>query len=92
MFIFINHITCLEVVLFVSYVLDDCLMSIFVLTDFSGSAWMSNNGYNTPLSEPQSVELMKEMRASQYLLEDTCTPEAGIYSPAQSGWKNGDFT
>ena len=78
--------------MFVSCVLDDCLMSTFVLTDFSGSAWMSNNGYTTPLSEPQSVELMKEMRASQYLLEDPCTPETGIYSPAQSGWKNGDFT
>nr|XP_022293249.1 uncharacterized protein LOC111103919 [Crassostrea virginica] len=45
----------------------------FVNSNFSGSAWMSNNGYTTPLSELQSVELMKEMRASQYLLEDPCT-------------------
>lgn len=52
---------------------------------------MSNNGYNTPLSEYQSAELMKELRAAYYLLSDSCNPETGAYSSSVNGWKNGNF-
>ncbi|XP_062581277.1 uncharacterized protein LOC134243073, partial [Saccostrea cucullata] len=60
----------------------------FVNMNFSGSAWMTNNGYTTPLSESQSAELMKEIKAAPYLLADSCDPDSGVYSSPVSGWNN----
>ncbi|XP_062582876.1 uncharacterized protein LOC134244633, partial [Saccostrea cucullata] len=55
----------------------------FINLNFSGSAWMTNNGYTTPLSESQSAELMKEVRAARYLLPDSCNLESSV-----NGWNN----
>ncbi|XP_062596534.1 uncharacterized protein LOC134257978, partial [Saccostrea cucullata] len=61
----------------------------FVNSNFSGSAWMINNGYLPPLNKHQSAELMREMRTAQYLLSESCRDqEIYNFSALEDGWNN----
>ena len=64
-------------------------MHTFMLfLDFSGSVWMTNNGYVPPLKKYRSAELMREMKASRYLMSDSCSAADQIYSHSKDGWNN----
>ena len=68
-------------------------MHTFLLfLDFSGSVWMTNKGYIPPLKKYQSAELMREMKASRYLMSDSCSAADQIYSKSKDGWNNRKYT
>lgn len=56
--------------------------------DFSGSAWMANNGYAPPLTKYQSAKLMREVKASHYIMEESCSATDEIYSQLKDGWNS----
>jgi hypothetical protein len=64
------------------------LLYFLSVSDFSATAWISNNGYSSPLGDYQSAELINEMRAARYLLETPCdlTATTGIYANPVDGW------
>ena len=56
--------------------------------DFSGSVWMRNKGYTTPLTKYQSAELMREMKALHYLMAESCSHENEMYSHLKDGFNS----
>lgn len=63
-------------------------MVFFFFLDFSGSAWMKNNDYTPPLSKYQSTKLMREIKASRYLMAESCSSSNEIYSHLKDGWNS----
>lgn len=61
---------------------------LFFFLDFSGSAWMKNNDFTPPLSKYQSTKLMREIKASRYLMAESCSSSNEIYSHLKDGWNS----